>query len=229
MATTTKPILAMTCLLILAACASVNSVPQEPNPYPIPVHIKYQVSSGANGGQPGDRVLRLVEPTHTGLYVGLQVAVSLLSGQFIGNTFSKEELKGKKIESLPEPSREKLVPGLAKALQEYFAELPSGSTPEQFTQPLIVEAKKWLLVYETLNEGQQQYELQYHVVFSKRPEDAGFFAKETSFYCQPEPKKMLLEEWVKNDHAAVRQVSDEYIAFCTSKVKEFIPNFFTKA
>ena len=181
------------------------------------------VGPGANGNRKGDAVLRLVRRSDTGKVAALkagQVALSLFGG---GNVrgFSKNNLRGEDIASVPSPSASAMVLALDARLDEYFAAHPN--TVPYDMQIVQARAGQWSLTYQKLSDGDAPYLLEHDASISFLT-TTGITSQ--TVYCRDEPRMATLEEWQADDYAKVKAVASEMAERCVAQYAEKLPTLF---
>ncbi|MGF6418825.1 hypothetical protein ABH900_002328 [Stenotrophomonas sp. AN71] len=190
----------------------------------VPLSVKLQV--GADGQPVGDKMLRLVQRSATGKLVAAQVAVSLFSGTLGGSSFKKDQLKGTRVETVPNPAFGYLQDQVRLRLAEYFTAHP-GAVPAE-ARPVQITADGFTLIYKELGDADTQYELRQtqHVGFPYTRKLLRLVGGE-GVQCQvDEPVAATLEAWQADDYALVRQTAERYSDQCLARFVETLPSLF---
>lgn len=171
--------------------------------------------------QPTDTSLRYITRADTSKVVALKT-ISFIAGAFIGgssvNGFSKDELRGTAITSLPNPTVSFFSEGVEKSLHAAVAEKPAG----QLKHPLEIRPYVWMLVYENLSGG-ENYELHYSATLLRGKDHPEAKPDYASLSCTPTPVKAPLAEWEANNYQKVNDVTRGYMENCLQdfeKIKE---------
>ncbi len=190
----------------------------------VPVSVKLQM--GADGQPVGDKTLRLVQRSTTGKLVAAQVAVSLFSGTLGGSSFKKDQLKGTRVETVPNPAFGYLQDQVRMRLAEYFTEHP-GAVPAE-VRPVQITADGFTLIYKELGDADTQYELRQtqHVGFPYTRKLLRLVGGE-GVQCQVDaPVAAPLEAWQADDYALVKQTAERYSDQCLARFVETLPSLF---
>ncbi|MBF7982201.1 MULTISPECIES: hypothetical protein [Rahnella] len=177
-------------------------------------------SADLNNNRAPDVVLREVTPAYTAAGVGLNVLTSVLSGGIAVNTFSKENLKGTKIDALPEPTSAYLTPRAKPLIARWLEKNGNGY---QYKNNLNIVAAQWLLVYKDLSSANSDYELRYTVKFYKKPEDANMFSAWVIAECTPPVVAAPLADWRANNYALVTKTTGKYMDSCLLELDNQLP------
>lgn len=177
-------------------------------------------SNDMNNNKNADVKLREVTPAHTGAGVGLNVLTSVLSGGLSVNTFSKDDLRGNTIDSLPEPTKAYLTPKAKPIISDW---LQNNANGYQYKNDLNIAAAQWLLVYQDLGVDNSNYELRYTVKFYKKPEDANMFSAFITSECTPKPETAPLVDWQANGYALVKKTTEKYMDSCLLELNNQLP------
>lgn len=203
-------------LLLLTACSSTNNVEKvtAANGSSIGVKTFFALPEN-NNNQYADTKLRIVTQADTGVGVGLSVLSSVLTGRLSASTFSKDTLKGSSVDTLPEPTKNYLVPKAKVVIADWLQKNGAGYS---YKNNLNITPARWLLVYQELAKSDTQFELRYAVTFYKRPEGGNMFSAFDQFKCSPTPRSASLTQWQASDYAMVKQVTTEYMDNCLSQL-----------
>lgn len=190
----------------------------------VPVSVKLQM--GADSQPVGDKTLRLVQRSTTGKLVAAQVAVSLFSGTLGGSSFKKDQLKGTRVETVPNPAFGYLQDQVRMRLAEYFTAHP-GAVPAE-VRPVQITADGFTLIYKELGDADTQYELRQtqHVGFPYTRKLLRLVGGE-GVQCQVDaPVAAPLEAWQADDYALVKQTAERYSDQCLARFVETLPSLF---
>lgn len=204
-------------VVVLTGCAGRTPKPAVAEIPQTPLTVKVKFNSRADTG------LRVVTRADTAKVVGLQILSGVLGGG--SNTFKKEQLKGKTIQEVKNPSLTLLPEVLQTRLRDYAQKNPESTPPARFE----MEAGDWVLIYQELGNSETLYELRYTTTVWARPasEVQGQHSPMTQI-CQPKPQAMALEAWKDNDFAEVRGTIEAYVAECADVFSERFPEVFTE-
>lgn len=190
----------------------------------VPLSVKLQM--GADGQPVGDKTLRLVQRSTTGKLVAAQVAVSLFSGTLGGSSFKKDQLKGTRVETVPNPAFGYLQDQVRLRLAEYFTAHP-GAVPAE-VRPVQITADGFTLIYKELGDADTQYELRQtqHVGFPYTRKLLRLVGGE-GVQCQVDaPVAAPLDAWQADDYALVKQTAERYSDQCLARFVETLPSLF---
>jgi len=187
-----------------------------------------KLETNADGQPIGDRALRLVQRSTTGKVVAAQAAVSLFAGVIGGRGFSKDQLKGTRVDTVPNPAFSSMEQQARAALATYFSAHP-GAIPEQ-SRPVQVTVGDFTLIYKELGNAETEYELRQNV-------DLGFPYRRKlptmrltggeGAHCRiAEPVSASLEAWQADDYALVRQTAERYAEACVASFVQTLPTLF---
>ena len=189
--------------------------------------LSYRVGTGENGRNSGDDVLRVVRRAHTGRAVGLQVLTGALLGGVGGVGFGKARLHGEKIKTIQNPGQELLQVALRSKLDGYFSAHPDAMPREPVS--LHISGHDWLLIYQELDNSSTAYELRYGAHIQGASKKIGFMRAEASpiaLQCEPTPRTAPLEQWEKDDYAAVKVAAAEYAEQCAADFEKKLATWF---
>lgn len=179
----------------------------------------------------GDEVLRLVQRSTTGNVAAAYTAVNVLTGLLGGGvkvgSFHKDQLKGTKIDSIPNPALAALPGAFRNRLDAYFEQHRDALPAEH--RAMQIDAGDWLLVYQKLSDADTQYELRFQAHVGVPPKKLGFMKFERSnisMSCQPEPKVASLEQWQAEDYALVKSTANAYVEECAEHFAQALPGWF---
>lgn len=196
------------------------------------VSVQAGMGQGQNGNVEGDRVLRLVVRADTGKLVaakvGLSVGLALLGGGIHGGTangFSKRNLRGDDIETLPSPAFGALQGLITASLDSYFAANPDAIPNE--ARIVQASAGEWSLIYQKLGDALTPYELRHDVAIGF-PMVRKFLRSSggEGIHCHSEPVAASLEQWQADDYALVKQTSAGYAEKCIEQFAAQLPVLF---
>jgi len=182
-------------------------------PTPIPLKI---VTGAANGQRYPDTTLRVVEPSHKTLDVGL-VLVGALLGSF-RMPLDKEDYRGNKVENVKHPAISSLLKDIQQAVDGWRRESADGRIYEN---PIVVRPDTFALVYSDYDAEQPTYDLYLQTTVSRKPDSAGWFTAPTTVVCRDQYSNLALslEQWAVDDYAAVKAKSQEHVANCIVKMR----------
>lgn len=187
------------------------------------VLITSGVGVGPNGNRDGDATLRLIRRSDTGKVAALkagQLALSLFGG---GNVrgFSKNNLRGENIETVPSPAGAAITAALRTRLAKYFVAHPD--TIPYDTQQVQARAGQWSLTYQKLSDGDAPYLLEHDSSISFMTAQG---MPSQTVYCRDEPRMASLEEWQADDYAKVKAAAEEIAAQCVARYATELPRLF---
>ncbi|WP_241608494.1 hypothetical protein [Rosenbergiella australiborealis] len=209
------------CVLLLSACASTQKTDEvsAQNGSSVPIFIGF-IDEDLNNDRYADNVLREVTPTHTGVGLGINILASVLSKGLSVTTFTKENLRGNQISSLPEPTKFYLTPKAKPIISDWLEKNTQGY---QYKNVLNIGAAKWLLVYQDLSSNNSNYELRYTVKFYKKPENSNIFSSYIISDCTPKPEVATLTDWRANNYMLVQETTRKYMDFCLLQLENQLP------
>lgn len=187
-----------------------------------------KLETNADGQPIGDRTLRLVQRSTTGKVIAAQAAVSLFAGVIGGSGFRKDQLKGTRVDTVPNPAFSSMEQQARAALAAYFSAHP-GAIPEQ-SRPVQVTVGDFTLIYKELGNAGTEYELRQNV-------DLGFPYRRKlptmrltggeGAHCRiAEPVSASLEAWQADDYALARQTAERYAEACVASFAATLPTLF---
>jgi len=190
------------------------------------VRVSAESQPGPDGQPVSDRELRLVQRSATGGALARKAVLSLLSGTVGGSTFSKHQLHGTRIESVPNPAFNYLVNQMREALGTYFAAHP-GAVPDEEVW-VMSTVGEFTLVYKELGNAETEYELRQtmHAGFPYRRKLLRLTGGEGAHCSVAEPVSAPLEAWQADDYAMARQVAQRYTDACVAKFVAALPTLF---
>jgi len=190
------------------------------------VPVGAALQPGSNGQPIGDKTLRLVQRSTTGKLVGAQVALALFSGSIGGSSFSKDQLKGTRVDSVPNPAFDYLTTKMRESLAAYFTAHP-GALPTEETD-VQATVSDFTLIYKELDDAQTAYELRQtmHVGFPYRRKLLRLTGGEGVQCTVERPVSATLEAWQADDYALARQTAREYTDACAAKFAAVLPTLF---
>jgi hypothetical protein len=165
--------------------------------------------------KPTDTNLRLISRSDTATAVAVKTLRVLLGNR--ESTFDKNQLVGTSITSEVNPSANYLTPKVA----DKIAQAMKKKAPQVYKNHIIISVYNWYLVYENLSGG-ENYELNYLISIDKKSENN---QKYIFFSCEPDPVKIPLTEWQKNNHQKVNEVTITYMNTCLTKFDKKIDEF----
>lgn len=178
-----------------------------------------------NGNNYADTRLRIVSPVHSATGMGLKVLSAVLGGGVSPYGFDKEDYKGRSIDSMPEPTKSYLLPKAEARISKWLSENGKG---HQYDQTLYIAAARWALIYKDLSAQNSDYELQYRVIFYKRPEGGNVFSAFIIADCSPVKQTAPLNEWEASNYAKVTQVTQQYMDACLLELDNQLPRLLKK-
>ena len=192
------------------------------------VPVEVELWPGTPGHAAGTRELKLVQRSTTGKVVASQVALSLLTRSISGQGFNKENLRGTKVRSVPNPAFGPMPEQVQSALADYFAAHPAA-VPAEYS-PIQLTVKEFSLIYRELGDENTDYVLQQEI-------DIGFPILRTRFRQLPgagegakcrmdESVSAPLETWQADDYAYARQVVEQHASQCVSSFVAMLPQLF---
>lgn len=163
--------------------------------------------------QPTDTSLRYITRSDTSKVVALktlQFIASLAAGGAQESGFTKYQLVGTPIATMPNPTLAYFSDGVKKSLQADMAKLPAG----EIKNPVEIRPYTWMLVYENLSGG-ENYELHYQAAI-RRTKTALENGKEASasVLCYPTTVKAPLAQWQANNYQKVTEVTRGFMDAC---------------
>lgn len=192
------------------------------------VPVEVELWPGTPGHAAGTRELKLVQRSTTGKVVASQVALSLLTRSVSGQGFNKENLRGTKVKSVPNPAFDTMPDQVQSALADYFSAHPAA-VPAEYS-PIQLTVKEFSLIYRELGDEHTDYVLQQEI-------DIGFPILRTRFRQLPgagegakcridETVSAPLETWQADDYAYARQVVEQHANQCVSSFVAMLPQLF---
>lgn len=173
-----------------------------------------------NGGYLPDTHLRVVSPAHMSAGMGLKVLTAVLGGGISTSGFSKEDYKGNRIDALSEPTQSYLLPKATTQINKWLSENGKGHS---YGQSLNISAARWALIYKDMSTENSDYELQYRVIFYKRPEGGSLFSAFVIATCSPTVEVAPRSDWEANNYAKVTQVTQKYMDACLLELNNQLP------
>lgn len=206
-------------LLVLSACAT---KPKKP------IELNYSsVDTMFSERDKDAETLRIVTPGETGKVAALTVLNFIVNGQARG--FSKEELKGKKIEDAA--NKEYIISparNVYKLMQEKLINL-AEKNPElnekNFSSPLYFSLgnSSWRLIYEKLSGNERK---KYHIKFTMRMERTIGEESSISASCSyTSDKKLFLAQWKENSYKEVSLQKDIAAKSCVQQLTRELGRF----
>lgn len=190
------------------------------------VPVSAALQPGSNGQPIGDKTLRLVQRSTTGKLVGAQVALALFSGSIGGSSFSKDQLKGTRVDSVPNPAFDYLTTKMRESLAAYFTAHP-GALPAEETD-VQATVSDFTLIYKELDDAQTEYELRQtvHVGFPYRRKLLRLTGGEGVQCTVEQPVSATLDAWQADEYALARQTAQQYTDTCVAKFVGVLPTLF---
>lgn len=196
------------------------------------VKVTSGLGLGPNGNRQGDYVLRLVKRADTAAVTVAKVGLSAL-GFFTGvgdigasNSFSKNNLPGDDIESVPSPAFGALPGMIREQLAIYFAAHPGAIPSDERT--VEASAGQWSLVYQKLSDAETPYELRHDVTIGF-PVVRKLFRSASGgqgVHCSDEARVAPLQEWQADDYAKAKAASHEFAQACIARFIAELPRLF---
>lgn len=187
-----------------------------------------RLQTNADGQPVGDRTLRLVQRSTTGKVVAAQAAVSLFSGVIGGSGFRKDQLKGSRVETVPNPAFSAMEQQARAALAAYFSAHP-GAIPEQ-ERPVQVTVGDFTLIYKELGNAGTEYELRQDVdlgfPYRRKLPTMRLTGGEGAHCRVAEPVSAPLDAWQADDYALARQTAERYAEACVASFAATLPTLF---
>lgn len=218
---------------VLSGCAT-GPAPGTPPTQPGTVKVQYSTTF-ADGSwlKETPQEVRMVKRETTGKVVAAQVAFNILmlatggGGGF--QTFSKNELKGDRIEStqrdnLRNPTSTDFVRRLDDRVQ---AAMNADETLRQraFEHPLVVAGGNARLVYDALaGTDEEKFALKSRLQIYKRKEATSLWSPSVIVDCaEPSGEPLPHAEWAANDYALVRTSLQSMLDSCEGAVLARLP------
>lgn len=205
------------------ATPSVPTVESTARDWAKTVHISYGLGASPQGNREGDLKLRLVTRGDTGKVAALKVGLLALAVMGGGNVngFSKKNLRGETIDTVPSPAMADMPALLRARLATYFADHPD--TIPYDVQQVRASARQWSLTYKQLSGSDIPYELQHEAAI-------GFVLSgglvSHTVNCVDTPRTATLTEWQADDYAMVRAASQELAEQCVASFAAKLPDVF---
>lgn len=225
-----KPLFTLSAIvfsLVLAGCS--NNKPEPPTQKVVQTKV-IKADNGASLNvesyeqlrtethQPTDVSLRYITRADTSKIVALKT-LTFIMGTLAGGAqesgFTKDQLVGTPITSLPNPSLAFFNEGIEKSLQPLLASKPAW----QSSHPLQILPYTWMLVYENLSGG-ENYELHYLTTIVRDKDNAKNKFDYASVSCSPTPVKAPLAEWEANNYQKVTDVTRRYMDACMQEFEQ---------
>lgn len=163
--------------------------------------------------QPTDTSLRFITRGDTSKVVALKT-LQFIAGMVAGGSqeegFTKYQLVGTPIATLPNPTLAYFSDGIRTSLQPDMAKLPAG----EIKNPVEIRPYTWMLVYENLSGG-DSYELHYQATIrrNKMALENGKVAS-ANVSCYPAAVKAPLAQWQANNYQKVTEVTRGFMEAC---------------
>ena len=224
------------CAVLLGGCAS--APPKSPDTASLGVlNVIYstQLPDGSKLKEIPTEVTMVRRETtgkSVAMQVGLNVVMLALGGGIGFSGFSKDDLKGEKIEDAGEDRSNLQNPvispaflqPLQSAVNERMVQDKIGQN-QSFHNPLVAGGGSARLIYDTLTGDQDPlYQLSLELVVYKHPED-GLFKSNRMVSCdqRSEPPQPLAY-WNESSYSHVRQELNRMLADCQQKVLAELPH-----
>lgn len=178
-----------------------------------------------NDGMNPDPRLRVVSPAHSTTGMGISVLTAVLGGGISTKGFDKESYKGSSIDSMPEPTKSYLLPKAEVIINKWLSKNGNG---HKYDQPLYIAASRWALIYKDLSTENSDYELQYRVIFYKRPEGGNAFSSYVIADCKPTVQVAPRKDWEANNYQKVTLVTQKYMDACLLELDNQLPRLLKK-
>jgi hypothetical protein len=188
------------------------------------VRVVHGVGPGQNNNRYGDPQLRLITRGDTGKVAGLKVGLLALAIVGGGNVsgFSKNNLRGDTIETVPSPAVGYMPDLLRERLAAFFSSHP-GTIPFD-ARTVQARAGTWTLTYQKLSGSNVPYELRHDASIGfLLPKDG---LTQTTVYCTDDPLQAPLDEWQADDYAKVRAASQAFAERCVASFVAELPKVF---
>lgn len=196
------------------------------------VKVTSGLGVGPNGNRVGDHVLRLVMRGDTAAVTAAKVGLSALA--FVtgvgdigtSNSFSKNNVRGEDIQSVPSPAFGALPGMIREQLALYFTAHP-GAIPSD-ARTVEASAGQWSLVYQKLSDAETPYELRHDVTIGF-PLVRKLFRSASGgqgVHCQDEARVAPLQEWQADDYAKAKAASREFAEACIVRFVAELPRLF---
>jgi hypothetical protein len=196
------------------------------------VKVTSGLGVGPNGNRVGDHVLRLVMRGDTAAVTAAKVGLSALA--FVtgvgdigtSNSFSKNNVRGEDIQSVPSPAFGALPGMIREQLALYFAAHPGAIPSDERT--VEASAGQWSLVYQKLSDAETPYELRHDVTIGF-PLVRKLFRSASGgqgVHCQDEARVAPLQEWQADDYAKAKAASREFAEACIVRFVAELPRLF---
>lgn len=196
------------------------------------VKVTSGLGLGPNGNRQGDYVLRLVMRADTAAVTAAKVGLSALA--FVtgvgdigtSNSFSKNNVRGDDIQSVPSPAFGALPGMIREQLALYFAAHPGAIPSDERT--VEASAGQWSLVYQKLSDAETPYELRHDVTIGF-PLVRKLFRSASGgqgVHCQDEARVAPLQEWQADDYAKAKAASREFAEACIVRFVAELPRLF---
>lgn len=196
------------------------------------VKVTSGLGLGPNGNRVGDPVLRLVMRADTAAVTAAKVGLSALA--FVtgvgdigtSNSFSKNNVRGDDIQSVPSPAYGALPGMIREQLALYFAAHPGAIPSDERT--VEASAGQWSLVYQKLSDAETPYELRHDVTIGF-PLVRKLFRSASGgqgVHCQDEARVAPLQEWQADNYAKAKAASREFAEACIVRFVAELPRLF---
>ncbi|OWY29150.1 hypothetical protein [Herbaspirillum robiniae] len=170
-----------------------------------------------------------------------QTALAILTFAFGGGAgfsgFSKESLKGEKIEDVKDRNniRNTVSTDFTAHLREQLnaeMDVKRSQYKAVYKHPVSVAGGSSRLIYESLTgEESKQFRMNTELEVYKKKEGAGMFSVNPfeRVSCNRVSEKALpLDDWMKDDYVMVRQWMDETLQLCADKVIAALPKMLAR-
>lgn len=174
-------------------------------------NIKVLTENAINGEVVKDtnNYLNIVTRSDTAQVVGLKVVqfaagfFSILGGNV--NTFSKEELKGSYVNSVPNKTMELLKPQLYTILNKIKAN-------KQKEHTITIQPYKFKLIYDGLTDNK------YNFIYQTSIKAEGFYFACSNNSLSVEDKTKTFDEWESNNYQLVQDITSQLINNCMTQL-----------
>lgn len=216
----------------------ISATPTDPTNLPPALRVTYSQES-ISGAVIKDVMdsLRVVRQQATKNALGQQIAINaalllLTGGRGINvQGFGKEDFAGIAPEDAVDTARLKnpAQPQLTAELERRVALWLAGQDKTRgmsFNRSLVVNSATWRLVYNSLDEADSTYRLQFDVEIFKSRENPSFFAgaKRGGKACSYQSDVRPMAEWKAGDYQAVVDLVPQAVAYCAEAFVAQLPD-----
>lgn len=148
--------------------------------------------------------------------------VQAIAGMFTGGvvtSFSKNDLKGNLVASLPNPVQSYLNPKLIDSLKNEMDRKETRS----YDGSIFIYPKNWRLVYKDLAGADKNYQLLLTVSIARLT-----VSRKYEITCEANDmnsKEFTLEEWKANDYQKVKEISHSIMDSCAQQFSTHVNEF----